>query len=318
MRKVISGLDQTAAERLFDFLFTEGIGCQLETSSEGKCDLWVRDEDKLELAKSHLTHFLADPSDPKFDVSQKAQAMRREQEKAVKEQLRLQKKLESTSGKVPGVGSGASMTVIVIILCISLSLLTSFGDVNRRRIEQTGEIPLSLQVYNSMTLLPVINRPDDSTPMSFILKGQVWRLITPIFLHASMMHLLFNCLFIYTFGRLIEFFYGPIFVLGLFLGGGILGVLAQAYGPSWMGASPDVIGASGGALALFSFAWLRPYREPMTPFRVSTFNVMFVLGFVFISMLPNAPVSNVANLAHLGGLVFGAIAAAGILDFLRR
>lgn len=317
MRKIGSDLEQAQAERLADYLLTLGIETQVEPASDKQFDLWVRNEDRLEEARAEHAMFRANPLDSKYNVAQHAAALRHQREKESQQRAKLQKKFQPRPGGGVGLVGGSRMTVAIIVVCVIASLVTGFGYLNAAR-QQRGELPVSIKIYNQLTLLPVINRPEEMGPMGAVAKGQVWRLITPIFLHGSPMHLLFNCLFIYVFGRLIEVFYGPAFLLVLFLLGGIVGVLFQAYGPASWGATPDVIGASGGALGLFSFVWLRPMREPSVPFRVSPFNVIFILGFVLISMLPSAPFPNVANLAHLGGLVLGALVSMGLIDFLRR
>ena len=43
---------------------------------------------------------------------------------------------------------------------------------------------------------------------ALITMGQWWRLITPMFLHGSIMHLLMNCFALYVWGRYAETFYG--------------------------------------------------------------------------------------------------------------
>src|SRR5690606_35190828 len=41
-----------------------------------------------------------------------------------------------------------------------------------------------------------------------VLRGQVWRLVTPIFLHFSLIHILFNMMWLYTLGGMIEYVRG--------------------------------------------------------------------------------------------------------------
>lgn len=322
MRRIGGELSPDEAQRFSNYLFTIGIDAVVEESADGKQEVWARNEDHLQQARSELQAFKLAPHDSKYRVEQQAEQLRRQREKEQRDRLRLQQKFQPRA--VPGVpgsglgGQSTRMTIGIVVVCIIASLLTNFGDLPRgRSYASFDELPLSFKLFNSLSLLP-IDAPEDADPSWAILKGQVWRVVTPIFLHSGMMHLVFNSLFIFFFGKVIEVLLGPRLLLGLFLAGGVLGNLAQAYGPMQFGGSPHVIGASGGALALFGFLWLRPYFEPTLPFRISTINVVFILGMVLLSMTPMAPMKNVANLAHLGGLVMGAIAAAGGLDFLRR
>ncbi len=324
MRKIGGDLTEEHAGRFADYLFTEGILTVVEQSTTGQFELWAKNEDQLDQAKQQLAAFRLSPDDAKFKVDRQAEALRRQKEKENREKLRLQQsfKPKAVPG-IPGAGAAGGMatraTIGIIAICVVTSLLTSFGERPRlMEVSADEPLPISMRIYDSLTLLPMA-APEDAGPMWAVMKGQAWRLITPIFLHGGMLHLAFNCLFVFFFGRVVESIFGPRLFIALFILGGVLGILAQAYGPIQFGGSPHVIGASGGALALFSFLWLRPMLEPTIPFRIPPLNVALILGMVIISMTSVGPLGNdVANLAHLGGLVMGAIAAAGALDVLRR
>lgn len=58
-----------------------------------------------------------------------------------------------------------------------------------------------------------------------VLKGEVWRLVTAMFVHAGASHILFNMLFFAFSGRWVEPFYGRARFLLLYLGAGIVGNL---------------------------------------------------------------------------------------------
>lgn len=319
MRKIGGDLSKDHATRVADYLLTQGIDSVVEVVADGHCELWARQEDQLVEAKQHLRGFLAEPDSERFRVNREAETLRRTREKENREKLRLQQKFQPRATSIAA-GSNRA-TFAIIALCVVASLATNFGNERPRSMQGDVRQPsLQWRIYNAMTLLPVtaMNSDETSGPMDAVKKGQVWRLITPIFLHGDPMHLVFNALFLFSFGRIVETICGPKFLIGLFLIGGIVGVVAQAYGPMSLGGNPHVIGASGGALALFSFLWLRPNFEPSIPFRIPPFTLFLVMGFVVLSMLPMAPIRNVANLAHLGGLAWGAAVATGWLDFLRR
>lgn len=319
MRKIGGDLSKDHALRFSDFLLTKGIESVVEESAENRFEVWARQEDQLQEARQELQHFLAEPDAERYRVNRQAESLRRQQEKEKRERAKLQRQFKPKSSS-PLHASGRA-TIVIIILCVIASVATDFGSISPRANIESGELPFQTRLYFTMTLRPLsayLERAPEAGPLAAVTEGQVWRLITPIFLHGSPMHLVFNCLFLFSFGRIVETLYGPIFLVALFLIGGVVGMLAQVYGPISLGASPNVIGASGGALSLFSFLWLRPNFEPTVPFRIMPMTVIIVMGFVVVSMLPFAPIKNVANLAHLGGLVWGAVAATGIFDFLRR
>lgn len=152
-----------------------------------------------------------------------------------------------------------------------------------------------------------------------ILHGFVWELLTYQFLHAGWLHLIFNCLVIYVFGRELEWVLGKTRFFTLYLLSGITGGLLQMLGakiwPGHLGGA--VVGASAGGFGLLAaFAMRDPSRQLMMllyfilPIRIRArwlliFSiVMAVLGIAF----PNSVLGgNVAHAAHLGGILAGVL-----------
>jgi membrane associated rhomboid family serine protease len=140
--------------------------------------------------------------------------------------------------------------------------------------------------------------------------GFVWQLLTYQFMHAGLFHILLNCWAIYVFGREIEETIGPQKFLTLFLTSGVIGGILQALAgwvwPNYFGGA--VVGASAGAFGLVAaFAILFPERElalifPPMILRAKTLlifsAILALLGIAF-------PISNIANAAHLGGMLTG-------------
>ncbi|MEQ6887473.1 rhomboid family intramembrane serine protease [Halomonas sp. CS7] len=133
--------------------------------------------------------------------------------------------------------------------------------------------------------------------------GQVWRLLSPAFLHFGWMHLIFNMLWLWYFGRQVEALQGSRRMLTLLLVAGIGANLAQyAAGTVLFG------GMSGVDFALLGYVWLMSRRAPRSGFFVPQMLVVFMLGWLVFAMTDMAAAvgfGNVANEAHLGGLVVG-------------
>jgi membrane associated rhomboid family serine protease len=143
-------------------------------------------------------------------------------------------------------------------------------------------------------------------------RGYVWQLLTYQFMHAGLLHIFFNSWVIYVFGREIEETLGPQKFLALFLTSGVMGGIFQALAgwiwPRYFGGA--VVGASAGAFGLVAaFAILYPERElalvfPPVILRAKTlliFSAVLVLfGIAF-------PIGNIANAAHLGGMLTGIV-----------
>lgn len=126
--------------------------------------------------------------------------------------------------------------------------------------------------------------------------GAYYQLFTSMFLHASIVHLVGNMIFLLVFGlRSEEMFSLPEF-LGIYLLGGLFGnVLSLLFLP---GLVPSV-GASGAIFALFGAAIIHARRS------VGQSVIGAVIYGFFLLLLSSAP--NVNNLAHIGGLVVGLI-----------
>lgn len=149
---------------------------------------------------------------------------------------------------------------------------------------------------------------------------RVWTLVTCTFLHdpGGISHLLFNMIFLWTFGCAVEDRLGRIGFLGFYLVGGIVAALAQWLLATLKGDPSLMIGASGAVCAVTGgFAALYPRA------RIRIFSLFIILGVFWIPALflvglffaldfigqitnvLNFGTSRTAFAAHLGGSVFG-------------
>ena len=177
----------------------------------------------------------------------------------------------------------------IIALAIFLTLFTNFGLNNFLE-----------------PLLFIKTNLNSSFENTYLINNEWWRLITPTFLHFSMTHLVFNCLWIYILGQRIEKLDGLSVFLFIFILTGILSNAGQFFWTQqylFGGLSGSVYGLLGycfiieldsrhgryglpEALYLFMFIWLL----------VGFTGVLSFFGF-----------GNVANTAHLIGMIAGFI-----------
>lgn len=128
--------------------------------------------------------------------------------------------------------------------------------------------------------------------------GQYYRLITGIFLHGSIMHLVFNCYALYVIGVQIENFLGKIKYLIIYLFSGIIGAMFSIT----FGGDAISIGASGaifglmGALVYFGYYY-----------RVYLGNVVKsqIIPLILLNLLIGFLGQGIDNAAHIGGLIGG-------------
>jgi len=138
-------------------------------------------------------------------------------------------------------------------------------------------------------------------------KYYLWQLITYIFLHGDVSHILFNLIALWMFGGEIENYWGSKKFLFYFffcgIGAGICTVIISPY------QFIPVIGASGAIYGiLLAFGWLFPNRLIYIYFLFPIPAKYFVLiyGFLeFIYFSRGGTGGGVAHLTHLGGLLFG-------------
>jgi membrane associated rhomboid family serine protease len=142
--------------------------------------------------------------------------------------------------------------------------------------------------------------------------GYVWQLLTFQFLHNGWMHLLFNSLAIFFFGRTVETVLGGKQFLTLYFISGVIGGLVQMlYALITHQWHSSVVGASAGAAGLIGAFCLMAWSERFTillyfaiPITM-TGKTLFIGSIVMFSVLTMMPSGNVANAAHLGGVLAG-------------
>jgi len=135
-----------------------------------------------------------------------------------------------------------------------------------------------------------------------IMQGQVWRLITPIFLHGSILHIAFNMYALYVLGRRLEMYYGHGRFLLLYLLSGFAGnVLSFVLTPNpSLGASTAVFGLLS-AEGMFIYQNRKLFGPVRTRQSILNLAVIFVINLAYGFM----PTTNIDNMGHVGGAIGG-------------
>ena len=134
---------------------------------------------------------------------------------------------------------------------------------------------------------------------------KIWQLITHMFMHAGLEHLIFNMIGLWVFGRYLENFWGPKRFLEFYL---ICGIAAGAAHLAIEDA--PAIGASGAVMGiLVGFAYLFPNTSMMLLFFPVPIKAKYLaLGMVAVDLfggLSPQPGDRVGHWAHLGGAAAG-------------
>ena len=144
----------------------------------------------------------------------------------------------------------------------------------------------------------------------YTLSGDWWRLVTYMFLHGGLMHILFNMWCLWDLGALCESLYGRWTYAAIYLTTGVAGGLASlAWNPgvTSVGASAAIFGLAGALAASF---YLGEFSLPSIAIRGTFRSLAFFIGFNILFgfgyNLFSAGNSGIDNAAHIGGLVSGA------------
>ncbi len=130
-----------------------------------------------------------------------------------------------------------------------------------------------------------------------------WRLLTCTLVHGGPLHLLFNAIFLWRFGSIIEDRLGHAITGALFV------VLAAAASAAEYAVAGGAIGLSGVVYGLFTFLWVKDALDPRFEGAMDRGTALVLAGWFFFALgLTELGVMNVANVAHAAGAVGGALA----------
>ena len=313
------------AERISAFLVTQEISTHFEEDKDA-WQIWVRDEDRLGDAKGMLETFRQNPDDTRYKKAvDEAQKIAREKEREAQEAKSKQVQMTSDRWTSP-LHKVAPLTVAIIVICVAVGFLTGFGDNN------SSEVVKAL-AFSSLTNEQAVQVAGEeilqdgdafSTPLRLgsLMRGEFWRAITPIFIHWSVIHILFNMYWLVIFGRQIEYRYGTKWMALLVITIAVVSNIAGCIVPESLDGIPIAFngihwlvllgGMSGVNYGLFGFVWMKMTFDPKSNLFVSASTIMILMIWMLFCMLPEdnelkqmIGMPSVANWAHGIGLLVG-------------
>ena len=135
---------------------------------------------------------------------------------------------------------------------------------------------------------------------------KVWQLITYMFMHGGISHILFNMFALWMFGMILERFWGPKRFLTFYIICGIFAGITQLI----MQPEGIAVGASGAIMGIMAaFAYLFPNTELFIMFIPIPIKAKYVVpGFMALDIFGGiSGGDNIAHWAHLGGAFTGLI-----------
>jgi len=170
------------------------------------------------------------------------------------------------------------------------------------------------------------------THQAGLVSGLPWwqTVFTSMFMHASILHIAGNLLFLWIFGNNVEDSMGPLKFLGFYVLGSIAALALQTVvGPNALaptvGASGAIAAVLGGYIVLYPRARILSLVFIVLFFTVIELPALLMLGLWFAEQavfgaagLTSTSASGVAYFAHVGGFVFGALTIRWLAPRRRR
>ncbi len=309
MRQLTTLQDEAAARRFAAWLVVQKIDARADAEKDGWA-IWVMDEDQLAAAKQQLAEFQADPNNPRYRSAQQQAASieRAEQQKRERAQ-----KNTVEMGRRWGAGAQPNRSTPVVLTLILISILvfvlTNWG-------EQEGPGLRSMLQFSSSIAYFKDGRGPATDVWMNIRAGEIWRLVTPMFIHFGIMHIAFNMMAIYDFGGQIESRLKSGWFVLLVLGLAIISNSAQVLVNSCLEQTTEFSqvgnfgGMSGVNYGLFGYVFIRSYVLQDATYRLQPGTSLLLFAWLILCFASNYGVidmgiGSVANTAHVSGMLAG-------------
>ena len=250
------------AQAFIDYMASKNIVIRLAPEPEKVFALWVEDDAHLTMAQAELSAFLDDPAQAKYQAASWEMAETR-----------------TASFQYPKVNfidliraQAGPFTLTILSICLGIYILWFFG----------------LQG----TLFDWLHFPSMGSE-----KWQLWRYFTHTLLHFSIIHIVFNCLWWWLLGGIIERKISTWKLVQIFLFSAMISGFAQ-----FAISGIEFGGLSGVVYALLGYLWWIGWLAPEKGVGIPKAYVGFMLAWLVLGfVLP----MNIANMAHLFGVLTG-------------
>jgi len=280
MRHIGNIAEQKQAEHFVHFLASQDIEATVRPAQDTGYSVWVFEEDRVDTARQQLEAFLARPDDPRFAVATghspqgpsrfRRRRMPADRSRVIDVRTAIFRRQRWSMAPVTWCLIGVSVVVTLLANVPALA-------------------PVIAKLYFSGYL---------GTAFPEIRAGQIWRLVTPIFLHGGLLHLVFNMVWLYQLGAKNEeqesSHYFAVMVL-------VMAISCNT--AQYLVSGPLFVGMSGVVYGLLGYLWMMTRFQAATGYLLSQQTVLFMLmwlGLCLVGLIPH-----VANTEHVVGLLIG-------------
>jgi GlpG protein len=279
-----------------DYLLSQGVTSRAIESKDGWA-IWVHNEDHVPQAREALAAYQQNPNDPRFaSATDAARAVRREEERLNRQYRKNVREMSGTWDRVDF--RRRPLTVLLVVVCVAVFVaqqLSPWAD---------------YWLLDRLAFFPIdaTRGPADMTRgLDAIHRGEVWRLITPIFLHGNLIHLLFNMWLTLLEGTIIETRRGTRTLAVLVLLSAVTSNIGQyIYILNFYPVLVPWVGISGVGYALFGYLWMKGRNQPEEGMILDPRSVRIMLFWLLLGFVPVLPFQ-MANGAHVVGLIVGVL-----------
>lgn len=322
MRKIGQLRDERQARLFGDALYARGVENDVETEDDGAFSIWVHDDHQLPKGRELLEKFVLGPDSPEWQAAPQAAARLRKEEERAEARRKSNVITRERIDYERNFAGFAWVPMLLAIISIAITLWCGEVGVMPGASLKGGEMSEEevqtaikrLQRRENITITSIFFRADaeptedgelevvrpgnaPAKVLPEIRQGQVWRLITPMFLHFGLLHLIFNIIWLRDLGGFMQHRFGALYLLVFILTVAAISNLVQ-YATS---GRPNFGGLSGVNYGLLGFLWMRGKFDRGGFWQLNPQIVQWMIAwFVLCFFLPN-----IANGAHAAGLLFG-------------
>ncbi|PLV61028.1 rhomboid family intramembrane serine protease GlpG [Erwinia sp. B116] len=248
------------AQAFVDYMATRGITLRIE--HDGDYQLWLDDESQVGVVENELNQFIRDPNHPRYQAASW-------QSGTTDSGIRYQH-----TPLLAGMRERAGpLTLGVAAACVLVFIL--------------------MQLFGDGTVMDLLSWPQPDQRL------ELWRWFSHALLHFSLLHILFNLLWWWYLGGMVEkrLGSGKLFVI----------MLISALLSGWMQAKFSGVlfgGLSGVVYALMGYTWLRGERDPQSGVFLQRGMMAFAVLWLLVGWFGWFGLS-IANAAHVTGLLVG-------------
>ncbi|MEX0702181.1 MAG: rhomboid family intramembrane serine protease [Planctomycetales bacterium] len=310
MRHIGNLPNEEAARTFHNHLLANGMPSQVEEEDgeSAEWSVWIIDEDHVSEARRALAEFQRDPAAPEYAAAgEKADRLRREQ-------ARREKRIRSKSVDIrrrwerPWFARAPITAVLIALSILATIFTTNWSD----PLNWNAKAALH-PVTSHLHIAPLVVDAQTGELLGWypvrgleaIRHGQIWRLVTPIFMHFGLLHIVFNMLWMRQLGVAIELRRGSLKFLWFVLLIAAVSNLAQYHVnmATDSRSGPFFGGMSGVVFGLFGYMWMQSKLDPFSGFFMPPNLVFWMIAWFFLCM--TGVVGQIANTAHGVGLGVG-------------